>query len=115
MTPPPVAGVARIHTSWVLLLAAASSCERIPAAVAMDPTGQILDGQLPAPTELHVEMLPVPVHGLSERVPRFSWVAEVPPGGARGLAQTAYRVHVTRATGATTVTACALVTAPLAL
>jgi len=48
---------------------------------------------LPAPSELQVELLPVPVLGLSERAPRFSWVAEV-PAGVRGLSQVAYRVTV---------------------
>jgi hypothetical protein len=51
---------------------------------------------LPAPTDLQVEMLPVPVMGLSERVPRFSWVTQA-PSHLRGLAQSAYRVTVARA------------------
>lgn len=90
------------------LLLTAVALTFLPASAAGGPTApldaaparpsRIADDQfLPAPVELQVEMLPVPVLGLSERAPRFSWVAEVPPG-TRGLAQTAYRVRVARAT-----------------
>jgi hypothetical protein len=90
------------------LLLTAVALTVLPASAAVGPSApvdpvparpsRIADDQfLPAPVELQVELLPVPVLGLSERAPRFSWVAEVPPG-TRGLAQTAYRVRVARAT-----------------